>query len=597
MKYTASSIIKRIFFQARPYWMHILGIFVFNFLASPITLMKPLALKILIDSGFNSQPVPGFVRFFFPNGFEFSFSSIVLIAAGLVLLVALIENIYVVVIWMLNTYTGEKLVRNFRSLLFDHMQRLSLAYHDRKGTADAVYRIQYDTSSIRTLIINNLSPIISSVVVLTGMIVVMFVINWRFALITCAIIPPMIFLTKLSSRRLKKDWKKVKEYESSAMSVVQEVLTSLRVVKAFGQEDGETERFTNKANKAMKGQLRVAWVGALFSFGIGMIYATATALFIYFGATYVQSGAMTLGELTMVIAYLSQIYGPLDKISKNLNEIQSSLTSMERVYIMLDEQKEVVESPYAEHFPRATGTIEFQNVSFSYSGQQQILKDVSFQLKPGDRVGLIGSTGAGKSTLINLITRFYDASAGAILVDHKDIRNYKLKDYRNQFGIVLQEPILFSTTIAENIAYGCPNASIREIIEASKMANAHDFIMSLPEGYDTVLGERGMTLSGGERQRISIARAFIKNAPILILDEPTSSLDIRTESQIMEAIERLMAGRTSFLITHRLDTLQHCNVLLHLEKGRLVEFIENDSPEIMVNKKKSFLTGSTTNLN
>ncbi|QMU31262.1 ABC transporter ATP-binding protein [Adhaeribacter radiodurans] len=592
MKESTFSLLKRTFVQARPYWAYIAGIFICNFLASPIALLKPLALKILIDNGFGSRPLPGFITYFFPVNYEFSFTSIVWISVALVLLIALIDNIYTVIIWILNTYTGEKLVRNFKYLLFNQVQRLSLAFHDRNGTADSVYRIQYDTSAIRTLIIGNLSPILTSCITLVGMIVIMFTINSRFALITCSIIPPMIFLTRISTKKLKKDWKKVKEYESNAMSVVQEVLTSLRVVKAFGQEEGESNRFMAKADIAMKGQLKVAWIGALFYFCIGMIYAAGTALFIYFGASYVRSGEMTLGELTMVIAYLGQIYGPLDKISRNLNEVQSSLTSIERVYTLLDEQREVKETANPVHLARTKGVIEFQNVGFYYNKEVSTLNNISFKVQSGDRIGVMGSTGAGKSTLINLITRFYDPTYGQILVDGINIKNYKLSDYRQQFGIVLQEPVLFSTTIAENIAYGLPNASTEEIIAAAKMANAHDFITKCSDGYNTLVGERGMNLSGGERQRISIARAFIKNAPILILDEPTSSLDVKTEAQIMEAMERLMQGRTTFLITHRLDTLNSCSIILHLEKGSLEEIIINNNSDTLAKKKTSFLSGN-----
>jgi ATP-binding cassette, subfamily B, bacterial len=590
MPYSTSTIIKRIFKQARPFWHYIAGIFICNILATPIALLKPLALKILIDSGFGSKPMPGLVTFFFPNGYQFSFGSIVIISTSMVILIALIENLYMVIIWMLNTYTGEKLVRSFRSLLFDHIQRLSLAYHDLKGTSDSVYRIQYDTSAIRTFIIGNLSPILTSIITLTGMIIIMFSISWHFALITAAIIVPMVVLTRLSTKKLKKDWKKVKENESNAMSVIQEVLSSLRVVKAFGQEDGESERFMSKADIAMRGQLKVARTGAFFAFCIGMIYAIATASFIFFGAKYVHAGEITIGELIMVITYLGQIYGPLDKISKNLNEIQSSVTSMERVYTLLDEEKEVKETTNPVPLSRAIGQMEFDSVSFNYKTEKPVLSNVTFKIQPGDRVGIMGSTGAGKSTLINLITRFYDPSDGVVSLDGTDIRNYRLSDYRRQFSIVLQDSVLFSTSLGENIAYGTRDATSKEIIEAAKMANAHEFIMGFKDGYDTIVGERGLTLSGGERQRIAIARAFIKNAPILILDEPTSSLDVKTESQIMEAIDRLMKDRTTFLITHRLDTLRKCNIILHLEKGRLVEIVDNSQPDVFEKKKKSFLS-------
>jgi ATP-binding cassette subfamily B protein len=351
--------------------------------------------------------------------------------------------------------------------------------------------------------------------------------------------------------------------------VVHEVLSSLRVVKAFGQEESENDRFADRASTAMKGQIKVAWFGAFYSSVVGMLLAIGTALFIYFGAHFVHSGDMTLGELTLVISYLAQVFGPLHSISKNINDIQASLVSIDRVFDILDEEKEVKDHPDAIHIKKAKGAFEFNNVSFGYSKDKPVINNFSFRIYPGDRVGIKGATGAGKSTLISLIYRFYDPGSGTISMDGTDIRKIKLKDYRNQFSIVLQEPVLFATTIEENIRYGRPGATKAEIIEAAKAANAYDFIVNSVNGFDTMVGERGMQLSGGERQRISIARAFIKNSPVLILDEPTSAIDIKTEKLIMEAISRLMVGKTTFMITHRLDTLKTCNVLLHVENGNI----------------------------
>ena len=589
MKYSAIQLIKKIILQGRSYWPHITGIFVISLLSTPIALLKPFALKLLIDSGFGSKPVPEFISFFFPNGFEFNFTSIIMIAVALVILIALIDNLLTAVSWIMGTYTGEKLVLKFRTLLFNHIQRLSLAYHDRKGASDSLYRIQWDTMCIRSFLLSQLSPLIASFITLTSMVVVMFLINWSFAVISLCIIPPLYFLTRLSSKRLRKDWYKVKDAESGAMSVIHEVLSSLRVVKAFGQEVNEGERFLDRSNIAVKGQLKMARVGAMFSFITGMLIATGTALFIYFGATFVQSGKMTLGELTLVLAYISQVFGPLQNISKNINEVQSSLVSIDRVFSVLDEEKEVKENPHAVHMSRVKGAFKFKQVSFSYEKERTTLQDISFEIKPGDRVGIMGSTGAGKSTLISLINRFYDPSDGSISIDGVDIRQYKLSDYRSQFSIVLQEPVLFSTSIAENIRYGRPEATEKEIIDAAKAANAHDFILKTNDGYDSLVGERGMQLSGGERQRISLARAFIKNAPVLILDEPTSSLDVKTEAQIMESMELLMKGRTTFMITHRLDTLNTCNVLLHIEGGKLVELVRDHDSSFMAKKKLAIL--------
>lgn len=584
------NILKRTFADARPYWSSIGFIFALNFLASPISLMKPLALKVLIDNGFGGKSVPSYISFFFPSDFEFTFISVVWISVILVVLVAILENLYNLTIWIVNAQTGEKLVRSFRMRIFSHIQRLSLAYHDKKGSSDSIYKIQFDTSSIRTFIIGNLSPVLSSFITLVGMIVIIFIINWRFALIVCFLIPPIVFLIRYSTGKLKDDWKKVMESESNAMAVVHEVLGSLRIVKAFAQEEMESSRFMAKSDIAMKGQMSIAWTSAIFYFLVGMTFASVTAGFIYWGAIYVDQGQMTLGELTMVISYLAQVYSPVDKISKSLNGIQSSLTSMERVYSLLDEKEDVKEASNPVSIDRAKGIVEFQGVSFAYNESDYILDNISFKILPGDRVGIMGSTGAGKSSLINLITRFYDPIAGNIFLDNINIKDYRLNDYRNQFSLVLQEPVLFSSTIAENILYGRKNASENEVVEAAKSANAHDFITRCSSGYQTLVGERGMQLSGGERQRIALARAFIKDAPVLILDEPTSALDINTELQVMEAVERLMKGRTTFMITHRLDTLKNCNVILHLEKGKLLEVITENHSDALARKKVNFLS-------
>ncbi len=581
--------IKRTLVLSKSFWPHITGLFLLGLLATPIALLKPYALTLVIDNGFGAAPLPDFIRMFFPHDFGFTFSTVAIIAAALVIIIALLEYIHVYIDWVGGTWVGEKLVLNFRTLVFNHVQRLSLAYHDKKGSSDSLYRIQWDTMSVRGLLLSQIPSILTSFITLVSMILVMFMINVDFAVITLCLLPPLYLLTKLSSRLLRKDWYKVKDAESSAISVIQEVLSSLRVVKSFGQEENERDRFTNKAGEAVKGQVRMAKVGAKFSFIVGILLAGATALFLYLGAVYVHKGKMTLGELTLVIAYLSQVFTPLQNMIKNINEIQSSIAGMDRVFAVLDQEKEVKENERAIHLTKAKGAFEFRHISFSYDNQELILKNISFETKPGDRIGIMGSTGAGKSTLINLLNRFYDPTVGIIKLDGVDIKNYKLSDYRNQFSIVMQDSVLFSTTIAENIRYGRPNATDKEVMEAAIAANAHNFIMKGKDGYETMVGERGMQLSGGERQRISIARAFIKNAPVLILDEPTSSLDIKTEGLIMEAIERLMDGRTTFMITHRLDTLNSCDLILHIEDGQLIDQVRDHDINYIARKKNSFL--------
>ena len=590
MEYSALSLIKRVLLLSKSFRYHIMGLFLLGLLAIPVALLKPYALKLVIDSGFGKAPVPAFINMFFPGDFKYSISTIAIIAAALVIFITIVEYIQVYMNWVAGTLVGEKLVLNFRALVFNHIQRLSLAYHDSKGTSDSLYRIQWDTMSVRGLLLTQIPTVLSSFITLVAMIIIVFIINVDFALITLCLIPPLIFLTIRSAKLLRKDWYKVKDAESNAISVVHEVLGSLRVVKSFGQEENESERFANTADKAVKGQVKMAKVGATFSFLVGIVLAAGTALFIYLGAVYVAKGKMTLGELTLIMAYLTQLFTPLQNIIKNVNEIQSSLTGIDRVFAVLDQEKEVKEIENAIHIiQQIKGGFEFRNVCFSYNKHTPILNDINFTILPGDRVGIMGSTGAGKSTLINLLNRFYDPASGVIEIDGVDIKKYRLAEYRNQFSIVLQDALLFSTSVAENIRYGRPGATDKEVIEAAKAANAHNFIMKSKNGYDTVVGERGMQLSGGERQRISLARAFIKNAPVLILDEPTSSLDIKTEEQIMEAIERLMEGRTTFMITHRLDILNDCDLILHLENGHLIDMVRDHDKDYITRKKNSFL--------
>jgi len=592
MKYSSFYLIKRIIFHTRPYWVYMIGLFLLNLLATPIALLKPYALKLIIDSGFGSKPLPGLIQGLFPANFNYDFYHILIIAASLSILVALLDNINGFISWVLGTFTGEKLVLNFRTLLFNHIQRLSLAYHDTKGASDSLYRIQWDTMSVRAFILGQLPSLVSSFITLISMVIVMLIINPTFAIVALSVIPPLFILSKLSTKVLRRNWHKVKDAESSAISVVHEVLGSLRVVKSFGQEDNEENRFADRANKAVKGQLKMAWRGAFFSFTVNMLLAVTTALFLFLAARYVQAGKMSLGELTLVLVYLGQLFWPLQSIIKNLNEVQSSVVSIDRVFSVLDEEKEVKEIPNAVHVSGVKGDFEFKDVAFSYEKDRMALQHISFEIKAGDRVGIMGTTGAGKSTLVSLLMRFYDPISGNILVDGEDIKKYKLKDYRAQFSIVLQDPVLFSTTISENIRYGRPKATEKEITEAAIAANAHNFIMRHKDGYNAMVGERGMQLSGGERQRIALARAFIKNAPVLILDEPTSSLDIKTEALIMDAMERLMAGRTTFLITHRLDTLNSCNVILNLEGGQLADVVRDPDIEFLAGKKHAFLLKS-----
>jgi ATP-binding cassette subfamily B protein len=349
------------------------------------------------------------------------------------------------------------------------------------------------------------------------------------------------------------------------------VFGALRVVKAFAQEDREEERFLDRGRQQVNARVRLALVEGGFSLLVGLTTAIGTALVLYIGIRHVDAGTLTLGEMLLVMGYLTQLYEPFKTISRKAASLQSHLASAERAFSLIDEIPDVPEKPDARPLSRAQGSVSFRNVSFSHTPNHPVLRHVSFDIAAGQRVGIAGVTGAGKTSLVNLLCRFYDPSAGSILLDGVDLREYKVADVRSQFAMVLQDPVLFSASIAENIAYGRAGASEKEIVAAAQAAGAHEFIVRLPGGYGAPVGERGMRLSGGERQRISLARAFLKDARILVLDEPTSSVDLGTEAAIVEAMRHLMEGRTTFLIAHRASLIEDCDVVLRLDHGRLVE--------------------------
>src|SRR5437667_1617375 len=555
--------------QARPYWLHLIGIFLLSLLSSPFALLGPLPLKIAVDNVVDDRPLPPFLDFWLPQAVTQSSTGVLALAVGLLIAVALLTQLRDFVNALLTAYTGEKLLRAFRAQLFRHVQRLSFSYHESKGTADSTYRIQYDAAAVQNIIVEGVIPFITSAVTFLTMIYVTTRINWQLAIVALAVSPAIFLVSRTYRRRWRRQAREVKRIESSALAVVQEVLGAARVVKAFGQENREETRFVHKSNEGMRARLRLVFSEGGYGLRVALITATGMAAVMFIGVRAIQSRTLTLGSFMLVWGYLAQLYGPLKTISKKAASLQNNLAGAERAFALLDEAPGVAERADARALARARGAMVFRNVSFAYDHDHPVLRNISFEIEPGTCLGIAGTTGAGKTTLVNLLTRFYDPMVGQILLDEVDLRDYRLADLRNQFAIVLQEPVLFSTSIAENIAYARPNASQEEILVAAKAANAHEFIVRLPQGYETLVGERGLRVSGGERQRISLARAFLKDAPVLILDEPTSSVDVKTEAAIVEATERLMRGRTTFIITHRLSALKHAQFILRIERGRV----------------------------
>ena len=564
-------MLRRVFAELKPYSMSIIVLLVVSLSAIPITLITPLPIKLTVDNIIGSSTLPGYVTFLLPGGLQASKDYVLWLALGILVgstLLTYLQNL--VNVWLTNKI-GNRMTLDVRDRLFRQMQRLSIAYHDTKGSADSTYRTLQDAPALRSFGVDSLIPLITALLTLGAMIIVTLFLDWQLALIALLVSPFTFLLTLMFRPRLRRGWRKVKISESAAMAVAQETLGASRVVKAFGQEDQKSDQLVSRYNESLSAALKVYVYGAVYNLLVGAITAVGLAAVLYIGIRHVQSNpsTLTLGSLLVVNYYVTQLYSPLKNVGQKMLDMQMALAGVERCHAVLDEKSDVPDAPNALPISRARGKIAFQNVSFEYTPGHPVLHEVSFELLPGNCLGVVGSTGSGKTTLSNLLLRFFDPTEGVIMLDDVDLRNYKLADLRNQFAVVLQDTVLFSTTITENIRFARPGATFAEVVAAATAANAHEFINDLPNRYDTLVGERGMKLSGGQRQRISLARAFLKNAPILILDEPTSALDVNAEAAVLDAIQRLMEGRTTLMIAHRASALRNCNIILILEEGRV----------------------------
>jgi len=553
----------------RPYAWSLLVLLIISLAAVPITLITPLPLKLLVDSVLGSQPLPGYLAIFSSTGPSLAKNSVLWVAVGLLLGVAFLTYFQNLVNVWASSKLGNVMTLDVRDRLFRQMQRLSVTYHDTMGAADSAYRTLNDAPMLRSFGIDGMIPLATSILTLGAMIVVMVLLDWQLALIALLVSPAMFLLIVVFRPRIRAGWRKYRNSETAAMAVAQETLGASRLVKSYGQEERKSQQLVSHYSESQAAALRVQVDGAVYNLLVGVVTAGGLAAVLFVGIGHVESGVLSLGSLLVVNFYVTQLYGPLRNVGQSLLDIQMSLTGVERYHAVMDEKPDVPESPNAIPLGRAKGKLAFDNVSFEYLKDHPVLQDVSFQLALGDRLGVVGPTGSGKSTLSNLLLRLFDPNQGSVTLDDRDLRDYKVADLRNQFAVVHQETVLFSTTVAENIRFARPDASMEEIVKAATQANAHEFITNLPDGYNTLVGERGMKLSGGERQRISLARAFLKDAPILVLDEPTSSLDVHTEGAILETIQKLMQGKTTIMIAHRPSTLRDCNLVLILESGRV----------------------------
>ena len=567
--YGDAALYRRLLADARPFLGGVALLVMVSLLAAPLALLFPIPVKIVVDHVLGDKPLPDALARVIPDVWQGSADSLLVAAVGAVLLIALLMQVQQLGAWLLRTKVGQRLVLAFRARLFDHLQRLSLGYHHRAGAADSIYRLQFDAGSIQSVAVEGVIPFATALVKVAVLLVAVGRLDATLAWIAIAGGPALFGLTELFRGRLRRRWAEVRQRESDALGVVSETLGALRVVKAFGQEARESARYRDRGEQHVQSAMRAVWVHGLFDILVGVITGVGAAAILWVGARHVQSGQLTLGELLMVFTYLSQLFEPLREVGTRLAALQGALASAERVYRVLDEAPEAPEKPDALPLERARGEIRFEHVTFGYDPARPVLIDVDVTIPPGSRVGIAGPTGSGKSTLLGLLPRFHEPQQGRVLLDGTDIRDFRLKDLRAQLSMVLQDSILFRASVAENIAYGRPGASRREIEEAARQAAALPFIQALPQGFDTALGEGGGGLSGGERQRLALARAFLRDAPILILDEPTSALDTGTEAEVLDALERLMTGRTTLMIAHRLSTLESCDLRLEVADSRV----------------------------
>jgi ATP-binding cassette, subfamily B, bacterial len=536
-------------------------------------LLQPWTLKIVFDNVLkaHSPRLHGWL-----NELIFSVAgqntlAILRFAAIASLVIAIIGAICSYAEKYLTTSVGQWVMHDMRLAVYAHVQKLSLSFHDKRQTGDLISRVTSDIDAVQSFIASGVLGALINMMTLVGMIGVMFYMNWQFTLIALSVAPPLFVVVYTYTRRIKKASREVRKKEGEIVSVIQEVLTSIRVVKAFAREDYEQKRLEEESLESVEIALRARSMKAKLSPLVEIIVAAGTSIVLWVGAKMVLQGGLSAGSLIVFILYLSKMYKPMQELSKMTDAYSKASVGYERIREVLDTHREVADLPGARPAPPLKGLIEFDHVSFHYTPDYPVLTDVNLRIEPGQTAALVGRTGAGKTTIVSMIPRFYDPVSGAVKIDGTDVRKFKQKSLRRQISFVLQETLLFHGPIWKNIAYGRPDASREEIYRAAELANAHEFIERLPEGYDTMVGERGVTLSGGQRQRIAIARAVVRNSPLLILDEPSSGLDASSEKLVFEALDRMMEGKTSIVIAHRLSTIRNADVIFVVDGGTISE--------------------------
>lgn len=568
-KTNVNSYIPRVLRYVRPYWLLSGVAVILTSLVAALGLLAPLPMLLLIDNVLGDHPLPDILANVLGPSADNRYTLLVLVVvAGLAITFA--NQLLDIFSSIVNTKIEQSVIFDFRGDLFRHAQHLSIAYHNQASTARLIFGINFEAAAAGALL-TSILPLTQSVLILIGMTWVSFQIDPTLALLSMLVVPFLYYSVGYYVRHIQDRLLAVKNMEAESLAIVHEALTMLRVIVAFGREPHEERRFRRQGKQTVNARVNITWRQTLFSLAVEMTTAIGTALVLGVGAYHVLQGTLTIGQLLVVLSYIAAIYKPLEQISGTIGSLQDQLAGLGMAFRVLDTEPQVQDAPDAVALERPQGRVTFDHVSFSYPGRTETLQDISFDAQAGQVIALVGPTGAGKTTLMSLIPRFYDPSQGHVRIDGTDVRTLTLQSLREQISVVLQEPLLFSGTIAENIRYGRLDATMDEIAQAARSANADEFIAHLPNGYETEVGERGVQLSGGERQRICVARAFLKDAPILILDEPTSSIDSKTEAVILDSLDRLMIGRTTFMIAHRLSTIRHSDLILVLNQGQLVE--------------------------
>ncbi len=546
----------RLLLYIKPYWKELLGSIIAMGIVALVNLSYPYLLgDYLID------------RVLAKDG-NFKLLTMLVLAA---ILLALLKGVFSYFQRYLISYLGQKVVTTLREEVFEHLQRMSVGFHESQRTGELISRITSDVAQIQTVVTNGLASVFSQSFLLGGIIIAVLVINWRLTLLTMMVLPLIIYVVSKAGKRIRGISHRVQEKIADLTSVLEETFTGIRVVKAFTMEKHEAKRFAKENEANFRANMKSAQALAFLTPVVEILYVFGLAIVLWYGGMEVLQGRLTTGRLLTFFTYIAMIGTPLTSLTNVFNSFQQALAGADRLFAVLDHKTDHPEPPDAIELPEIKGEVEFRNVSFGYQKGKEILTRINLKAAPGEIVALVGPSGAGKTSLVNLILRFYHPTSGEILIDGYNIAQVKASSLRRQIGLVPQDTILFGVSIRENISYGKPGATEEEIVAAAKMANAHDFIMQLPQGYDTLAGERGSKLSGGQKQRIAIARALLRDPKILILDEATSALDSEAERLVQDALEHLMKGRTTFIIAHRLSTVQCAHKIVVLAGGKIVE--------------------------